>query len=124
MRAACKSTVLSMIAGLNPPTGGGIVLAGREVCEAGPDRGVVFQAPSLLPWMTALQNVMLGVSQVAANKSKAERRDIAAHYLNWRGVRCSDFCFGPALHPQRGLRVNRPIHGRCHLPHQNRNQNT
>ena len=61
-----KSTVLSMVAGLSPPTGGGIVLAGREVVEAGPDRGVVFQAPCLLPWMTALQNVTLGVEQVAS----------------------------------------------------------
>ena len=52
-----KSMVLSMIAGLNEPTGGGIVLAGREVTDAGPDRGVVFQAPFLLPWMTALQNI-------------------------------------------------------------------
>src|SRR6185295_12753699 len=59
-----KSTVLSMIAGLNDITGGGIILAGRELSGAGPDRGVVFQSPSLLPWLTALENVMLGVDQV------------------------------------------------------------
>ncbi len=81
-----KSTVLSMIAGLNTPTGGGIVLAGREICEAGPDRGVVFQAPCLLPWMTAMQNVTLGVEQVARNKSKAEQREIATHYLELVGL--------------------------------------
>ena len=81
-----KSTVLSMIAGLNAPTGGGIVLAGREVTDAGPDRGVVFQAPCLLPWMTALQNVTLGVEQVASDKSRAEQREIAAHYLELVGL--------------------------------------
>ena len=48
-----KSTVLSMIAGLTEVTSGGIVLAGKEVTGAGPDRGVVFQAPCLLPWLTA-----------------------------------------------------------------------
>ncbi len=81
-----KSTVLSMIAGLSQPTGGGIVLAGREVIDAGPDRGVVFQAPCLLPWMTALKNVMLGVEQVAPEKSRAEQREIAAHYLELVGL--------------------------------------
>ena len=81
-----KSTVLSMIAGLNQPTGGGIVLAGREVVDAGPDRGVVFQAPCLLPWMTALQNVTLGVEQVAPQKSRSEQREIAAHYLELVGL--------------------------------------
>jgi nitrate ABC transporter ATP-binding subunit len=81
-----KSTVLSMIAGLNRPTGGGIVLAGHEVTDAGPDRGVVFQAPCLLPWMTALQNVTLGVEQVAPDKTRAEQREVAAHYLELVGL--------------------------------------
>ena len=52
-----KSTVLSMLAGLNDISGGGIVLAGKELAGAGPDRGVVFQSPSLLPWLTAYENV-------------------------------------------------------------------
>jgi ABC-type nitrate/sulfonate/bicarbonate transport system ATPase subunit len=47
-----KSTVLSMVAGLNEITGGGIILAGRELVGAAPDRGVVFQSPCLLPWHT------------------------------------------------------------------------
>ncbi|MEQ9575929.1 MAG: ATP-binding cassette domain-containing protein, partial [Rhodospirillales bacterium] len=59
-----KSTVLSMAAGLNPISEGGIILDGREVSDAGPDRGVVFQAPSLFPWLTALENVALGVDKV------------------------------------------------------------
>ncbi|MEL6946538.1 MAG: nitrate ABC transporter ATP-binding protein, partial [Pseudomonadota bacterium] len=76
-----KSTVLSMVAGLNPITGGGIVLDGSEITTAGPDRAVVFQAPSLLPWMTAYDNVALGVDRVYPQASKAERRDIVEYYL-------------------------------------------
>jgi nitrate/nitrite transport system ATP-binding protein len=81
-----KSTVLSMLAGLNDITGGGIVLAGKELCGAGPDRGIVFQSPCLLPWMTALENVMLGVNQVFFTASKQERRQIGEYYLNVVGL--------------------------------------
>src|SRR5690349_6067704 len=56
-----KSTVLSMIAGLTDITSGTIELAGRTITGPGADRGVVFQAPCLLPWMSALGNVMLGL---------------------------------------------------------------
>src|SRR5262245_9278125 len=59
-----KSTVLSMVAGLNDITGGGIILAGKELVGPGPDRGIVFQSPCLLPWMTSYENVRLGVDQV------------------------------------------------------------
>src|SRR5258708_27762071 len=59
-----KSTVLSIVAGLTEATTGGIILTGKEVVGAGPDRGVVFQSPCLLPWLTAFENVMLGVNQV------------------------------------------------------------
>jgi nitrate ABC transporter ATP-binding subunit len=76
-----KSTVLSMVAGLVTGTAGGIILAGREVTGPGPDRGVVFQAPCLLPWMTALANVRLGVDEVFPEKSLAERVEIAAQAL-------------------------------------------
>jgi ABC-type nitrate/sulfonate/bicarbonate transport system ATPase subunit len=75
-----KSTVLSMVAGLTDPSGGGIVLAGREIDGPGPDRGVVFQAPCLLPWMTALENVLLGIDQVFADRSPAERRMADPYY--------------------------------------------
>ena len=81
-----KSTVLSMLAGLNEISGGGIILAGRELVGAGPDRGVVFQSPSLLPWMTAFENVMLGVEQVFFTASKAERREIVEYYLTVVGL--------------------------------------
>ena len=76
-----KSTVLSMIAGLNPISSGGIILDGHEVAGAGPDRAVVFQAPSLLPWLTARENVALGVDKVYPDASPAERKDIVEYYL-------------------------------------------
>lgn len=86
-----KSTVLSMLAGLNDISGGGIILAGKELVGAGPDRGVVFQSPSLLPWLTALENVMLGVEQVFFTASKEERREIVEYYLTVVGL-------GDAMH--------------------------
>ncbi len=76
-----KSTVLSMVAGLNDISGGGIVLDGREVDGAGPDRAVVFQAPSLMPWLSARDNVGLGVDRVYPHASEAERSDIVEYYL-------------------------------------------
>lgn len=82
-----KSTVLSIVAGLNQATSGGVVLAGKEITEAGPDRGVVFQAPCLLPWLTALGNVLLGVEQVFTDKSAAERTAIAEHNLELVGLK-------------------------------------
>jgi nitrate ABC transporter ATP-binding subunit len=82
-----KSTVLSIVAGLNQATSGGVVLAGKEITEAGPDRGVVFQAPCLLPWLTALGNVLLGVEQVFTNKTAAEKQSIAEHNLELVGLK-------------------------------------
>ncbi len=81
-----KSTVLSMVAGLNEITAGGIILAGKELVGAGPDRGVVFQSPCLLPWMTAFENVMLGVNQAFYTASKEERYQIAEYYLSVVGL--------------------------------------
>src|SRR3954469_21839638 len=81
-----KSTVLSMLAGLTEISSGGVILAGKEVNSAGPDRGVVFQAPCLLPWMTAFENVMLGVDQVYYTADREERRQIAEYYLNVVGL--------------------------------------
>src|SRR6266516_8015557 len=81
-----KSTVLSMLAGLNAITGGGIILAGKELDGPGPDRGIVFQSPCLLPWMTAFDNVMLGIDQVFYTASKQERHEIAEYYLHVVGL--------------------------------------
>lgn len=81
-----KSTVLSMAAGLNGISGGGIILDGREVDIAGPDKAVVFQAPSLMPWLSARQNVSIGVERVYPHAAKAERRDIVEYYLSRVGL--------------------------------------
>lgn len=81
-----KSTVLSMLAGLNSVTSGGIILAGKEVTGPGPDRGVVFQSPCLLPWMSALENVMLGVDNVFYTAPRHERKQIAEYYLSIVGL--------------------------------------
>jgi nitrate/nitrite transport system ATP-binding protein len=81
-----KSTVLTMTAGLTDVSEGGVILDGREVAQAGPDRAVVFQAPSLFPWLTALQNVALGVDRVYPHASPAERLDIVSYYLERVGL--------------------------------------
>jgi nitrate ABC transporter ATP-binding subunit len=81
-----KSTVLSIVAGLSDATSGSMILSGRETNEAGPDRGIVFQSPCLLPWMTAFENVMLGVNQVYFTASKQERRELAEYYLTVVGL--------------------------------------
>lgn len=81
-----KSTVLSMVAGLTEATSGNVILAGKESIGPGPDRGVVFQSPCLLPWLTALQNVMLGVEQVYFTASRQERRQVAEYYLSVVGL--------------------------------------
>lgn len=81
-----KSTVLSMLAGLSEITEGGIILANKEIAGPGPDRGVVFQSPCLLPWMTAFENVMLGVDQVFYTATKADRQAIAEYYLSVVGL--------------------------------------
>jgi len=86
-----KSTVLSMVAGLSEPSYGGMVLAGKEINNAGPDRGVVFQSPCLLPWLSALENVMLGCNQVYFAAPREERRQVAEYYLTLVGL-------GDALH--------------------------
>jgi nitrate ABC transporter ATP-binding subunit len=81
-----KSTALMIAAGLNEATGGGVILENRLVDEPGPDRGVVFQSASLFPWMTALENVMLGVRQVYPHGTAKERRDICLYYLDKVGL--------------------------------------
>jgi nitrate ABC transporter ATP-binding subunit len=72
-----KSTVLSIIAGLQKATYGGVIIDGRHVDEPGTDRGVVFQSPCLLPWLTAGENVALAVGQTFPKYSRRERRQHA-----------------------------------------------
>lgn len=81
-----KSTVLTMAAGLNEISKGGIILDNREIDFAGPDKAVVFQAPSLMPWLTARQNVALGVERVYPHATRSERREIIDYYLDRVGL--------------------------------------
>jgi nitrate/nitrite transport system ATP-binding protein len=77
-----KSTLLNIVAGLTSATDGYVFLQGREVHEPGPERAVVFQNHSLLPWLTVYENVQLAVDKVfRATKTSAERRDWVLHNL-------------------------------------------
>ncbi len=77
-----KSTVLNIVAGLLQPTEGGVVLEGKEVDEPGPDRAVIFQHHSLMPWLSVYDNVRLAVDQVfKKTKSKQERHEWTLHNL-------------------------------------------
>lgn len=77
-----KSTVLNIVAGLYEATTGGVILDSREVNKPGPERAVVFQNHSLLPWLTAYENVELAVKQVfKGEKSKSEIHDWVMHNL-------------------------------------------
>jgi nitrate ABC transporter ATP-binding subunit len=81
-----KSTVLSIIAGLQQATHGGVVINGRQTVEPGADRAVVFQTPSLLPWLTAKENVLLAVNQKFRRTRAADRNTQADKYLDVTGV--------------------------------------
>ena len=82
-----KSTLLNIIAGLDKPTRGGVILEGRQVTQPGPDRMVVFQNYSLLPWLTVRENIALAVDQVMENRPKGERKGIVEHHIDLVGLR-------------------------------------
>lgn len=97
-----KSTVLSMVSGLNEITAGGIILDGTHIQSAGPDKAVVFQAPSLLPWLTAYQNVALGVDKVYPHASAQERKEVIEYYLSRVGL--ADSMDKPAMDLSNGMK--------------------
>lgn len=78
---AGKTTLMSLLAGLIRPDTGAVCLEGKEMTEPGPDRGLVFQNYSLLPWLTVLENVLLAVDQVFPQWSADERRKHAERYI-------------------------------------------
>lgn len=82
-----KSTVLMILAGLSSQTEGTITLGGNTLSGPGLDRGIVFQSPCLLPWLTAFENVMLSVDQAKTDWKKADRRDHAMKYLALVGLK-------------------------------------
>jgi len=81
-----KSTVLTMVAGLNEISGGSISVGESVIDGPGPDRAVVFQSPCLLPWMSTLDNVMLGVRKVYPHGTETQRREICEYYLSAVGL--------------------------------------
>lgn len=76
-----KSTVLNIVAGLHQATTGGVILDNQEVNEPGPERAVVFQNHSLLPWLSAYKNVELAVRQTRQGRNKKEIREWVEHNL-------------------------------------------
>lgn len=81
-----KTTLLNMVSGFNQPTSGEVRLQTKRVTEPGPDRMMVFQNYSLLPWMTAFDNVYLAIDAVYQNKSKTDKRAIAQEHLAMVGL--------------------------------------
>ena len=84
-----KSTLLNMIAGLDRATAGGVILEGREITEPGPDRMVVFQNYSLLPWLSVRENIALAVDEVYSTKPRGERNTIIEHHIELVGLQHS-----------------------------------
>jgi len=82
-----KSTLLNMIAGLDLPSTGIVTLEGQRIQRPGPDRMVVFQNYSLLPWLTVRQNIELAVNEVLAGLSDSERRQVIEEHIDLVGLR-------------------------------------
>ena len=97
-----KSTVLTMAAGLNAISKGAIVLDGKHVTEADPERAVVFQAPSLFPWLSARENVAIGADRVYPKASRSERQDVVEYYLERVGL--ADAMDKPAADLSNGMK--------------------
>jgi bicarbonate transport system ATP-binding protein len=82
-----KSTLLNMVAGLDLPTEGVVMLQGEQILRPGPDRMVVFQNYSLLPWLTVRENIRLAVKNVLKNLSKAEQDEVVEQHIDLVGLR-------------------------------------
>ncbi|MBE9016041.1 sulfate ABC transporter ATP-binding protein [Chroococcidiopsis sp. CCALA 051] len=82
-----KSTLLNIIAGLTPPTSGVVMLNGTEIHHPGPDRGVVFQNYSLMPWMTVAENIRFAIETVYPKMSRDRQKQIVREYIDLVGLR-------------------------------------
>lgn len=81
-----KSTVLSIMAGLDRATLGGVLIDGKQVTDPGADRAIVFQAPCLMPWLTARENVRVAATQGSIPRRRREAIAAATHYLDLVGI--------------------------------------
>ena len=81
-----KSTLLNMVSGFATPTSGQVLLKGKPIERPGPDRMVVFQGYALLPWMSAYENVYLGIDSVKPDLPEHEKREIAMEHLEMVGL--------------------------------------
>ena len=97
-----KSTALTMAAGLNEISKGAIILDGKHVEDANPERAVVFQSPSLFPWLTAKENVAIGVDKVYPNATQVERQEVVEYYLERVGL--ADSMDKPAVSLSNGMK--------------------
>lgn len=81
-----KSTLLNTVSGFAKPTSGQVLLHGQPIQRPGPDRMVVFQGYALLPWLTAYENVALGIESVKPNLSARETRELVMEHLELVGL--------------------------------------
>ena len=86
-----KSTLVSLLAGLLKPDRGEVRINGQVVQEPGPDKGVVFQNYSLLPWLSVYGNIELAVKQVFPNMARGERQDYIQHYIDMVSLKGSEW---------------------------------
>jgi nitrate/nitrite transport system ATP-binding protein len=81
-----KSTLLAMLAGTEPMTRGNVVIANHKIDGPGPDRGITFASPCLVPWMTPLENLLLGIDQVLRHEPRRQREQMAVEFLALLGL--------------------------------------
>ncbi|MDO6728781.1 ABC transporter ATP-binding protein [Marinovum sp. 2_MG-2023] len=81
-----KTTLINLMAGLESPTKGSVTFKGKPITGPGPERGVIFQNYSLMPWLTVQGNVMLAIDTIFPGMPKAEKAEKAAHYINMVGL--------------------------------------
>ncbi|MEM1066220.1 MAG: ATP-binding cassette domain-containing protein, partial [Pseudomonadota bacterium] len=81
-----KTTLINLLAGLDQPSAGSVTFKGAPVTGPGPERGVIFQSYSLMPWLTVTGNVGLAVDTVFPGLSRTERAEKVAHYVELVGL--------------------------------------
>src|SRR5688572_11964798 len=81
-----KSTIMNAVGGMLPPTKGTVTINGQPVKGPGPDRGIVFQNYSLLPWLTVYENIFQAVDAAVKNKTREEKKQITEKYIQMVGL--------------------------------------